>query len=233
MSARGLRPLIVAALAGGFVLSGCTTTTGGEPTAPLGASRPTTATAAPTATTTTGAPADPLDGAPAQYREMLSATNLVMSRAALWWAPLGAVGMPTEVEWDRPEVPCNPRDASTPAWTCKNPPTVAVAPAALDSEVFAPAGYAGLTLVIGHEAAHPGQRLANPAYDTDDIKEEHRADCFAGAFQSELVDEGSLTEADARRSVSTLFAGQAKRTAAWESGYNSASPSVCFTYAAG
>ncbi|SHX65313.1 hypothetical protein [Mycobacteroides abscessus] len=215
------------ALATAFILTGCSTATDGTPTA--SSNLGTSTTAAATATTTTTTAADPLDHAPAQYRTMLADTNRVMAKAAAWWTALGAVGMPTTVIWDA-SVPCPKKGDSTPAWTCKNPPTVAVNPPTLDRTIYTPAGFPGLTLLIGHEASHPGMRLVDPTQDTDDSTEERRADCFAGAFQQSLIADGTLTAAQAEASAQTLFEGKSSRTKAWRAGFSGGGSSACWTY---
>lgn len=236
-----LRPLI-AATAAALILAGCSSTTGGTPTASPDLGTAVSSTTATTSATTTSTPAAapvptqaPAD-VPPQYTALAQTINAIVADNAAFWAGFGPALSPSGFIVDEADDgPCRKPQAETktPAWACSkqkvmtfNGPVMSKVQAAVPENL-------GMAVVIGHEAGHIALPMLDPGTNTGGDLEERRADCASGAFMRWTADGNSASIptpsatdlATARRKMMQTSDRQAAYDHGWSSGALS-----CTTY---
>lgn len=235
----GLRPRVLAAtVAVGIALTGCSTTTSGEPTAPSGASRTTTTTssAAPTTTTTTtvaAPPTQPASEIPSQYAVLAKRANEIISDNSSFWGALGAI-IPRSgfIVADTMDGPCG-KETRSPAWICDDAGVMTISGQEM-SRVQSVVGDLGMAVVIGHEAGHLALPMLDPSVDTGGDLEERRADCAAGAYMRRIADGQSFvftnpSKSDLDNARAQMMNTDARKQA-YDFGWNATMPTDCVSY---
>ncbi|MFZ2242379.1 MAG: hypothetical protein WAV90_22990 [Gordonia amarae] len=228
MTRTHLRPLIAATVAAGISLSGCSTATGGEPTAPSGASRTTSATSTTTTSTTTTASAGmiPLTTPAAIFADV---TNY-------WRTSKSHIDIPAVTLVSDPDAPsCTDGDYSgATAAMCGNADSgqVVYSGPKVDALLAQTHGPMAVTIILAHEFGHAilsysGAYPDGPGVTRSDVPSaELSADCLAGVY---VAGRGyAAADVDAALPLTALDAHPV-RVAAFRAGMSASAPKQCIT----
>ena len=141
-----------------------------------------------TAAVSTTTPTTTTKAAPAAVESELDHNStVIVSDAVTFWENVAHAHMSgvKAVSADDGAPPCSDSvTAKLRAWECVGGKIV-YSPSVINAQI--PDDPGALAIVLAHEVAHVGIERQFSQYNTDDIAEEHRADCAAGAFMSWVV----------------------------------------------